>query len=86
MKQQMPADEIVCIIYDELMYFAESAANQLKLRSIILRTNSAATQISRIALLQRKEDGSIPLQGMHMPTRPPLTYRTNKSAVHLISD
>ncbi|KAL9415889.1 hypothetical protein AB3S75_039146 [Citrus x aurantiifolia] len=62
MKQQMPADEIVCIIYDELMYFAESAANQLKLRSIILRTNSAATQISRIALLQLKEDGSIPLQ------------------------
>ncbi|TXG74183.1 hypothetical protein EZV62_002762 [Acer yangbiense] len=61
-KQQDPGDEIVCVIYDELMFFSESAANQLKLKSIILRTTSATTGISRVALLRLKAEGYIPLQ------------------------
>ncbi|TXG74184.1 hypothetical protein EZV62_002763 [Acer yangbiense] len=61
-KQQDPGDEIVCVIYDELMFFSESAANQLKLKSIILRTTSATTGISRVALLRLKAEGFIPLQ------------------------
>ncbi|KAH7526434.1 hypothetical protein ACOSP7_024976 [Xanthoceras sorbifolium] len=60
--QQDPSDEIVCVIYDELMFFSESAANQLKLQSIILRTTSAATCISRLALLRLKTEGHIPLR------------------------
>lgn len=78
MKHQNPADDIVCIIYDELMYFAESAANQLELQSIILRTSSAATQISRTALLQLKEDGYIPLEGMCASF-----FLNHKSSYHL---
>ncbi|KAK2642126.1 hypothetical protein Ddye_023889 [Dipteronia dyeriana] len=61
-KQQDPDDEIVCVIYDEMMFFSESAVNQLKLKSIILPTTSAATCISRLALLQLKEEGYLPLQ------------------------
>ncbi|TXG74179.1 hypothetical protein EZV62_002758 [Acer yangbiense] len=61
-KQQDPGDEIVCVIYDEMMFFSESAANQLKLKSIILRTTSAAACISRLALLRLKAEGYIPLQ------------------------
>lgn len=65
-QQQHPAgnDQIACIIYDEIFYFPEAAANQLNLQSIILRTTSAATQISRLALLHLEEEGSSPLQGM----------------------
>ncbi|EEF41878.1 UDP-glucuronosyltransferase, putative [Ricinus communis] len=53
-------DEIACIIYDELMYFSEAVASQMKLPSMILRTISAATFISRVVLLQIQEGGSIP--------------------------
>ncbi|KAK4856283.1 hypothetical protein QYF36_015961 [Acer negundo] len=65
-KQQDPSDEIVCVIYDELMFFSESAANQLKIKSTILRTTSAATCISRLALLRLKAEGYIPLQDQMM--------------------
>ncbi|XP_048226413.1 UDP-glucose iridoid glucosyltransferase-like isoform X2 [Ricinus communis] len=53
-------DEIACIIDDELMHFSEAVASQMKLPSMILRTISAATFISRVVLLQIQEGGSIP--------------------------
>ncbi|KDP42171.1 hypothetical protein JCGZ_02901 [Jatropha curcas] len=52
--------EINCIIYDELMYFSEAVANQLKVPSIVLRTISAAACTARVAILQLKAKGSIP--------------------------
>lgn len=55
--------EIACMISDELMYFAEAVANNLKLPSIILRTGSAATFLARCALLELKEQGLIPFHG-----------------------
>ncbi|CAK7331384.1 unnamed protein product [Dovyalis caffra] len=61
-QQQKPGDEITCIIYDELMYFAEAAANHLKLSSMILCTTSVATALSRLAIPHLKEEGCIPWQ------------------------
>lgn len=64
MKQHKTQDEVIsCIIYDEIMYFAESVANQLKLPSIILRPLSANFFISRNALLQFKAGGNLFLTG-----------------------
>ncbi|KAJ0019997.1 hypothetical protein Pint_32665 [Pistacia integerrima] len=62
MEQHGQYGEIVCIIYDELMYFSEAAANQLKLKSMILRTTSAATLTARVAIFRLKEEGYIPLK------------------------
>lgn len=55
--------EIACIISDELMYFAEAVAANLKLPSIILRTTSAATALAWSAVLELKAQGLIPFQG-----------------------
>lgn len=66
MEEQDQWDEepaVTCIISDELMYFAETVADNLKLPSIILRTTSAATAIARPALLHLKAQGLIPFQG-----------------------
>ncbi|KAF2311923.1 hypothetical protein GH714_027408 [Hevea brasiliensis] len=64
-------DGISCIIYDELMYFSESVANHLKLPSIVLRTISAATYISRVAILQLKAEGYIPFPDTMSQVRVP---------------
>ncbi|KAF9665564.1 hypothetical protein SADUNF_Sadunf16G0136200 [Salix dunnii] len=56
-QQKMSDDKVTCIIYDELLYFAEAAARHLKLPSIILRTTSAVTAQSRVAIRQLKEEG-----------------------------
>ncbi|KAE8039165.1 hypothetical protein FH972_011603 [Carpinus fangiana] len=60
MRQQGLDDGIACIIYDDLMYFSEAAAKDLKLPSIILRTGCAANFLARIALTQLKQQGHIP--------------------------
>ncbi|ESR38176.1 hypothetical protein CICLE_v10028422mg [Citrus x clementina] len=61
-KEQQPGDEIVCIIYDEVMYFAEASASQLNVQSIILRTSGAVTVVARLVLFQLKEEGYNPLK------------------------
>ncbi|EXB30471.1 UDP-glycosyltransferase 76E2 [Morus notabilis] len=48
---------ISCIISDELMFFAEDVANNLKIPSIILRTTNAATSFARSGLVKLKEKG-----------------------------
>ncbi|KAF3454623.1 hypothetical protein FNV43_RR05071 [Rhamnella rubrinervis] len=60
LKQQDVEEGIACVISDELMYFAEAVADNLRLPSIILRTSSTATFLARSALLQLKEQGLIP--------------------------
>ncbi|KAJ9172428.1 hypothetical protein P3X46_015669 [Hevea brasiliensis] len=60
MLQQESHDEIACIIYDDLMYFSEEVATNLSIPSIVLRTSSAASLLSRLAILQLKEEGYIP--------------------------
>lgn len=62
-EQQDEQEEIACIIYDELMYFSEAAAKYVKLPSIIFRTTSASTYISRSGILQLKAEGILSLQG-----------------------
>lgn len=65
MLKQDSDDEITCVIYDDLMYFSEEVANNLNIPSIILRTSSAASLLSRLAILQLKEEGYIPFPGIH---------------------
>lgn len=70
-QQQKPDDKVTCVIYDEVMYFAEAAANHLKLSSIILCTSSVATAQSRVAIRQLKEEGCIPWQDSMSQDRVP---------------
>jgi hypothetical protein len=64
MRQLGPYDGIACIIYDQLMYFSEAAAKDLKLPCIVLRTGSAAVSLARDALFQLKAEGLIPFPGI----------------------
>ena len=54
----------VCIISDEVMFFAEAVADDLKLPSLILRTTSAATSFARSALVKLHEQGHVLSQGI----------------------
>lgn len=58
-------DQIVCIIFDEHMYFAEEVATKLNLPTIILRTTSSATFLARFAVLRLQAQGYIPFQGIY---------------------
>ncbi|KAB2073818.1 hypothetical protein ES319_A07G110700v1 [Gossypium barbadense] len=53
---------IACIIYDECMYFCDAVAKYVKLPSIVLRTTSASTYLSRNAILQLKAEGVLTSQ------------------------
>lgn len=55
-------DEIACIIYDGLMYFAEEVARELKIPCIIFRTCSATTTSIYNEYPRLQEEGFIPLQ------------------------
>ncbi|XP_030537374.1 UDP-glycosyltransferase 76E1-like [Rhodamnia argentea] len=55
-------EDIACIIYDGLMYFAEEVARELKIPCIIFRTCSAATSSLYNEYPQLQEEGFIPLQ------------------------
>lgn len=56
-------DEIACIIYDGLMYFAEEVARELKIPCIVFRTCSAANTSTYNQYNRLQEEGFIPLQG-----------------------
>ncbi|KAK8572401.1 hypothetical protein V6N13_047999 [Hibiscus sabdariffa] len=56
-------EEIACVIYDECMHFSEAVAEHVKLPSIVLRTTSASTYISRNAIVRLKADGVLTSQG-----------------------
>ncbi|KAF3443525.1 hypothetical protein FNV43_RR13209 [Rhamnella rubrinervis] len=55
-------DDIICIIFDEHLYFCEAVAANIKLPSIILRTTSSATFLARYALLTLQAQGYEPFQ------------------------
>ncbi|CAK7331386.1 unnamed protein product [Dovyalis caffra] len=60
-EQETDDDRIVCVIYDELSYFSEAAAHNLKLPSIIFRTNNANSFLARSVLIEMYAQGHIPL-------------------------
>ncbi|XP_059445062.1 UDP-glycosyltransferase 76E4-like [Corylus avellana] len=60
MRQLGPYDGIACIIYDQLMYFPEAAAKDLKLPCIVFQSGSAAVSLACDALFQLKAEGHIP--------------------------
>jgi hypothetical protein len=62
-RQQGPDNGIACIIYDEIMYFSQAAAKDLKLLSIVLRTGCAAISLTRDILFQLSAEGHIPFPG-----------------------
>ncbi|XP_022157904.1 UDP-glucose iridoid glucosyltransferase-like [Momordica charantia] len=51
---------VLCIIHDELMYFCEAVASRFGVRSVVLRTTSAATCLSRFAILQLHAQDRLP--------------------------
>lgn len=56
-------EKIACIIYDGLMYFADSVARELNLPSIVFRTTSATNLLTYHACVQLQSKGYLPLQG-----------------------
>ncbi|XP_049400348.1 UDP-glycosyltransferase 76E1 isoform X16 [Solanum stenotomum] len=48
-------DQLACIVYDNVMFFVDDVATQLKLPSIVLRTFSAAYLHSMITIFQQPE-------------------------------
>ncbi|KAE8725010.1 UDP-glucuronosyltransferase, putative isoform 2 [Hibiscus syriacus] len=56
--------KIACVIYDECMYFSEAVAQHVKLPSIVLRTTSASTYISRNAIVRFEAEGFLSSQGV----------------------
>ncbi|KAJ0020878.1 hypothetical protein Pint_32704 [Pistacia integerrima] len=65
--KQEQQDELPCIIYDALMYFAEAVSSHLKLPSIILQTCSVTTMLTYFAYPRLQEEGYIPPQGIRTP-------------------
>jgi hypothetical protein len=66
MRQQGSDDGIARTIHDEMMYFSQAAAKDLELRSIVLRTASAAHFLPRTDLIQLKTEGHIPFPGTYI--------------------
>ncbi|KAJ6287782.1 hypothetical protein OIU77_001187 [Salix suchowensis] len=60
-EQETRDDGIACVIYDELSYFSEAAARNLKLPSIIFRTSNANTFLARSVIIEMYVQGRIPL-------------------------
>ncbi|KAJ6670672.1 GLUCOSYL/GLUCURONOSYL TRANSFERASES [Salix viminalis] len=60
-EQETRDDRIACVIYDELSYFSEAAARNLKLPSIIFRTSNANTFLARSVIIEMYVQGRIPL-------------------------
>ncbi|KAG5238291.1 UDP-glycosyltransferase [Salix suchowensis] len=60
-EQETRDDGIACVIYDELSYFSEAAARNLKLPSIIFRTSNANTFLARTVIIEMYVQGRIPL-------------------------
>ncbi|XP_027164976.1 UDP-glucose iridoid glucosyltransferase-like [Coffea eugenioides] len=56
-QEEKQHDQVVCIIYDFLMHFAETVANQMSLPSIIFRTSNAAALLSLCKLPRLKAEG-----------------------------
>lgn len=67
MKDQEQYGRISCIIYDVVMNFGNSAANHLKIPSMVLCTCTAAYMQTYHTLLQLQAENQIPLQGTYLP-------------------
>ncbi|WMV52198.1 hypothetical protein MTR67_045583 [Solanum verrucosum] len=55
MEEEEEGDQLACIIYDNIMFFVDDVATQLRLPSIVLRTYSAAYLDSMLTILQQPE-------------------------------
>ncbi|KAM3340409.1 hypothetical protein P3S68_030279 [Capsicum galapagoense] len=62
-EKDLQVDQLACIIYDDVLFFIDDVATQLRLPSIILRTFSAAYLHSMITTLQQPEK-YFPFEGM----------------------
>nr|XP_027118363.1 UDP-glucose iridoid glucosyltransferase-like [Coffea arabica] len=56
-QEEKQNDQVVCIIYDFLMHFAETVANQMSLPSIIQRTSNAAALLAFCKLPRLRAEG-----------------------------
>ncbi|KAG5582784.1 hypothetical protein H5410_053411 [Solanum commersonii] len=55
MEEEEEGDQLACIIYDNIMFFVDDVATQLRLPSIVLRTYSAVYLYSMLTILQQPE-------------------------------
>ncbi|KAK3000219.1 hypothetical protein RJ639_024214, partial [Escallonia herrerae] len=62
MEENESLDQVVCIIYDVLMYFAEAVAKSMKLPSIIFRTVGACAVLALDAIPWLQAEGYLPCQ------------------------
>ena len=53
------SEVIAGVIHDEIMFFCEEIASDLKLRSFILRTTAAVTSLARMALVSLNDEGMV---------------------------
>lgn len=62
--QLLVNEEIVCVIYDEFMYFVEAVVKEFKLRNVILSTTSATAFVCRFVMCKLyAKDGLAHLKG-----------------------
>ncbi|XP_059296480.1 UDP-glycosyltransferase 76E1 [Lycium ferocissimum] len=54
-EEDVQGDQLACIIYDNVMFFVDDVATQLRLPSIVLRTFSAAYLNSMLTIFQEPE-------------------------------
>ena len=64
MNQQEPHDQVVCIIYDQIMYFSEAVASHLKLPCMNFRTTGASFALASKEIPRLVAEGYIPRQSM----------------------
>ncbi|KAK3001196.1 hypothetical protein RJ639_021818 [Escallonia herrerae] len=62
MEENKSLDQVVCIIYDVLMYFAEAVAKSMKLPSIIFRNVSALAVLALDTIPWLRAEGYLPCQ------------------------
>lgn len=61
-------DQLVAIIHDNLMYFPEAVAYNLKLPSLVFRASNASYLWAYLAIPRLHEEGYLPLKGMLQPS------------------
>ncbi|KAJ8570760.1 hypothetical protein K7X08_037732 [Anisodus acutangulus] len=54
-EEDVQGDQLACVIYDNVMFFVDEVATQLRLPSIVLRTFSAAYLNSMLTIFQQPE-------------------------------
>lgn len=78
MAQQEAGEQVLCIIYDMIMYFSAVVANDLKIPCMILRTSGATAGVAYDSLHRLHDQGLYPTPGMCVPKHCSFVYGNQK--------